>query len=97
MKTFKLIVKSYATKDGRTFTKAFATGQFIPLALCECETQYTIKFVGMEQPQKDGIYSVAVDDKGLWLDTREEYASKHIVRVRPTRVVYEKPLPTKTK
>ena len=44
MKQVKIIVRSYNTKDGRSFTKAFAKGQYLPIALCDNDTIYTIKF-----------------------------------------------------
>ena len=95
MKQVKIIVRSYNTKDGRSFTKAFAKGQYLPIALCDNDTIYTIKFVGGEMPTKDGVYSVSYEDGALWLDTRDGYADKNIVRVKPQRCVFEKSLKSK--
>lgn len=94
MKTLKFVLKNYTTKDGRTFAKASCLGKYLPTAKAQEDIYYTIKFVGgsCPAPTKDGIYEMAFEDKCLWIDTRAEYIDKHIVRVKATRIIFDKPL-----
>lgn len=93
MKKFKVIVKNFKRKDGGTFQKITAKGEFLPLIECDIDKYYTIKFTGeLKAPVKEGVWSVACDDKDMWLDTRAEYADKNIIRVRASRIMFEKPL-----
>lgn len=93
-KSIKMIVRKYSTKEGKTFVKATAKGQYLPLALVEDDVNYNIRFVGNTlMPQSEGIYEVAYEEGNLWLDTRAEVVEKNIVRVNPTKVVFSKYLP----
>ena len=100
MKTIKVVLKNYKTKEGREFSKMTIKGKYIPLASANEETFYLVKFVKVEGkdvpvPTKEGIYQVACDDNGLWIDSRPEYASKNILRVKAVRVVFDKNIPSK--
>lgn len=94
------MVREYLTKDGRKFTKATCKGQYLPLVTAEVEKYYTIQFSKSSlapMPQKEGLWDVAFEDDGIWLDTRPEFASKDIVRVNATRVVFNKYVEAKAK
>lgn len=95
LKTFKFIVRKFEKKTGGTFTKAEVKGKFINLATTEDEVYYTVKFVSksVELPNEEGIYEVSYTDGDLWVDQRPEYAEKHILRVKPFKCVFSKPLP----
>ena len=93
-KSIKMIVREYTTKEGKKFVKATAKGKYLPLALVDDETNYNIRFIGnVTMPQTEGIYEVAYEDDNLWLDTREGFANKNIVRVNPSKIVFNKYLP----
>ena len=57
------------------------------------EVNYDIKFVGTSLPTSEGIYEVAYEEGNLWLDQRAEFIEKSIVRVKPTKVIFNKYLP----
>ena len=93
MRSIKIIVRNYTTKDGREFNKATCKGQYLPIATAEVEKRYNIKFTKKSLsplPEKEGIYEVAFEDNGLWIDTRPECDGKDIVRVNAVRVVFVK-------
>lgn len=92
-KSVKIIVRAYSTKEGKTFVKASAKGKYLPIAIAEDEVNYNIKFVGASLPTSEGIYEVAYEEGDLWLDQRAEFLDKNIVRVRPTKCVFNKYLP----
>ena len=92
-KAIKIIVRSFKTKEGKTFVKAVAKGKYLPLALVEDEVNYNIKFVGASLPTEEGIYEVAYEEGNLWLDQRAEYVEKNIVRIKPTKCIFNKYLP----
>lgn len=92
-KSIKVIVRKYTTKEGKDFVKCTAKGKYLPLALVDDETNYNIKLVGQQLPQQEGIYEVAYEDGDLWLDQRIAYAELNIVRVKPSKVVFNKYLP----
>ena len=96
MKTIKVSLKNYQTKQNTTFTKVYAKGKYIPIATAELETNYTIKFVAdgtsFKLPTKEGFYTLAVSD--CWIDTRPSYADKNIVRVKAVRMVFEGEFPS---
>lgn len=94
MKTIKIIVNQFTRKaDGKAFTKAHCKGKYLPLAVADENIDYLVKFVGAIQlPTKEGIYEVAVEDKGMWIDSRPDYLAKNILRVRAVRVVFYKAL-----
>lgn len=97
MKKLKVIVKEFKRKDGGTFTKITAKGKYIPLLEVESDVDYTIKFVGeIQAPTKSGVWSIGCEDNGLWLDSRPEYLAKNIVRVRATKILFDKVLPNKS-
>lgn len=93
MKSIKIIVKECETKEGVPFVSASVKGKYIPIAIALQEVNYKVRFVGdTKLPTKEGVYEVAFEDNGLWIDTREGYAEKNILRCRAVRVVFNKPL-----
>lgn len=92
-KSIKIIVRAYSTKEGKAFVKATAKGQYLPLAMVDDDVNYNIKFVGASLPTSEGIYEVAFEEGNLWLDQRAEFIEKNIVRVKPTKCVFNKYLP----
>ena len=93
--TMKVINRIYTKKDGKKFQKTFAKGKYIPVATCEDDVDYTIKFVGeVKQPQSEGVFEVAFESGDCWLDQRIEYQDKNIVRVRARKIVFSKYLET---
>lgn len=92
-KSIKVIVREFSTKEGKKFVKATAKGKYLPLALVDDETNYDIKFVGASLPSSEGIYEVAYEEGNLWLDQRAEFIEKNIVRVKPSKCIFNKYLP----
>lgn len=92
-KSIKVIVREFSTKEGKKFVKATAKGKYLPLALVDDEVNYDIKFVGASLPSSEGIYEVAYEEGNLWLDQRAEFIEKNIVRVKPTKCIFNKYLP----
>lgn len=96
MEKLTIIVRNYETKDGRTFTKLSVGGKFLPDVLAEDNVSYRVSFnknSQAEEPKAEGIYEVAYNEGDLWIDTRPEYAEKHIVRIVAQKVRFSKPLP----
>lgn len=97
MQSIKVILRNYKTKkDGKGFSTLRAKGQYLPLATVDVNVNYNVRLCGTVQIPKDakeGIYEVAFENGGLWHDTRPEFVAKDIIRVRATRIVYQKPLP----
>lgn len=94
--SIKIIARSYEKKAGGKFTKLTVGGKFLPLATAEDEVTYQVKFTSKsscKEPTVDGIYEVAFEEGGLWLDTRPENADKNIVRINACKVVFSKALP----
>lgn len=92
-KSIKVIVREFSTKEGKKFVKATAKGKYLPLALVDDEVNYDIKFVGASLPTSEGIYEVAYEEGNLWLDQRAEFIEKNIVRIKPTKCIFNKYLP----
>lgn len=95
LKSFKFIAREYKTKNNTTFMKLTCKGEFLPLVTAEVDKYYTIKFASKslaKEPAKEGIYSVAYEEGGLWLDTRIENFDKNIARVNAIKIQFEKPL-----
>ena len=95
-KSIKIIVRAYDKKAGGKFVKLSVGGQYLPLALAEDDTQYTVRFTAdslCKEPTAEGIYEVAYEEGELWIDTRPENADKNIVRITAAKVVFSKPLP----
>lgn len=99
MKTLRILVTKHLNKQTKVeFFKASCKGKFIPLVRgIDNDTYYNIKFVGQDLPKKEGLYEVGCEDKDMWLDTRDEYIDKHIVRIKPTKYVYVGEKPTSKK
>lgn len=90
MKTIKVLLHKYANADGAQFSKASIKGEYLPFADVEVEAYYRVSPVsgGAEfPPTGEGIYEIAYEDKGLWIDKRPDFKDKHIVRVRAVRIV----------
>lgn len=99
MKSIKVIVREYTTKEGKKFITASCKGRYLPFATAEVDTRYTIKFANggaiNSLPNKEGIYEIAYnDDKSIWIDKRPEVAPKHIVRVKVERILFKENLKT---
>lgn len=93
MKKFKVIVRNYETKQKTKFTKITAKGDYIPDGDCLLGKYYTIRICNnpsFKLPTKEGIYTLVVED--AWLDKREGFIEKNIVRVKPIRIIFEKDL-----
>lgn len=89
MKTLKFWVKTFQGANGE-FRSSSVKGKYLPLADCEEETYYTIRFSkqGVDVPAFiDGMYELAYEQGGLWIDKRPDYIDKHIVRVVAKRIV----------
>ena len=96
MEKLVCIVRNYETKDGRTFTKISVGGKFLPFVLAEDGVSYRVSFnkkSPAQEPKEDGIYEIAYNEGDLWIDSRPEYAEKHIVRITAQKVRFSKPLP----
>ena len=95
-KSIKIIVRAYDKKAGGKFVKLTIGGKYLPLATAEDEVQYAVRFSSKstcKEPTEEGIYEVAYEEGGLWIDTRPENADKHIVRINALKVVFDKALP----
>lgn len=89
MKTLKFWVKTFQGANGE-FRSASVQGKYLPLADSEEAAYYTIRFskLGVDIPAfGDGMYELAYDKGGLWIDKRPDYIDKHIIRVVAKRVV----------
>ena len=94
--SIKVIVRNYEKKTGGKFTKMTVGGKYLPLATAEDDVDYRVSFTKnslVSEPTQEGIYEVAYEEGGLWIDTRPESAGKNIVRVNAAKVVFSKPLP----
>ena len=93
MQALKFICRNYNKKKGGTFTKLTVKGKYTPFAVLENEETYQIRFTKDSQasePTKDGIYSVAYDKGGVWVDDRNENL---IIRVRAVNCKFQESLP----
>lgn len=101
---FIAIIKKYTTKDGRIFYGAKTNKKYLSenikkenhFAINNSEdlkegTTYSVRPVGSQIPQKEGIYLVTSENRETWLDNRAEFLSKNIVRTRGN-FKYIKPL-----
>ena len=96
MEKISIIVRNYQTKDGRTFTKLSIGGKFINDVLADESQQYQVRFTNksaVKEPSEEGIYEVAINDGEAWIDSRTEFADKHVYRVTAQRIKKVKPLP----
>lgn len=97
MKTFKFIANSYINKKtNQPFLKFSCKGQYLPILKADKDVYYNIHFTKVPEdvllPKKEGVYSVAVENKGLWLDDRAEMKEKNIVRCIPLKIIFENDL-----
>lgn len=96
MQKVKIIVRKYEKKTGGTFIKMSIGGKYVPDVLAEDSVNYQVKFTSkslVKEPQYEGIYEVAYEEGGLWIDTRPEFASKNVVRINAAKIKLAKPLP----
>lgn len=96
MQKVKIIVRNYEKKDGGTFTKLSIGGKYINDVLADVSKSYQVRFTAksaVKEPTKEGIYEVAFNDGGAWIDSRPEFAEKFIYRVTAQLVKFYKPLP----
>lgn len=94
--SIKVIARVYEKKSGGKFVKLTVGGKYLPLATAEDEVSYQVKFTAnslCKEPAEEGIYEVAYEEHGLWIDTRPEMLDKNIVRINAAKVVFSKPLP----
>lgn len=91
MKTIKFILKQFVTNEGATFSKGTIKGEFLPFADVDVDAYYRVAFTKDSKVQMplsgEGIFEVAYEDKGLWVDKREKYNDLHIVRIKAVRLV----------
>lgn len=96
MQKVKVIVRNYLTKKGTTFTKLSIGGKFINDVLADESATYQVKFTAkseVKEPSQEGIYEVAFNDGEAWIDSRPDFAEKHIYRITAQRVKFYKALP----
>ena len=80
---FRTFVKVFKLKDDtrHKFASGSYRGDYLPKELgADQSTFYSIRLVGTQYPLEDGRYIVTGDQ--CWIDKREGYAEKHIVRVK---------------
>ena len=51
---------------------------------------YNIRFVGGGCPQKEGVYKITFNNEDSWVDVREEFKNKYILRIRDAVVKFHK-------
>ena len=93
LKSFKIIVRNYEKKAGGSFTKITCGGKYLPLITAEEDVNYQVKFTKaskIQEPTVAGIYEVAYEDNGLWIDSRQ--ADKAVVRVNAVKCLFNKAL-----
>lgn len=89
-------------KYGNVFPSLSSKGKFIPLKKAEDEIYYNIKIVdkdinddGIPVPTNDFLLNLKehlrydIDAEGFWVDTRDDYIQKHIVRVKGVKHITE--------
>ena len=87
----KFWVNQYTTKEGnRTFFKTSIKGKFIPSEIKEKANKkglkvvedafYTIALVQHQAPTTAGFFEIDCED--AWIDTREGYSDKNILRLK---------------
>lgn len=95
MQKVKIIVRKYEKKAGGTFVKLSIGGKFVPDVLADDNTSYQVKFTSkslVKEPTEEGIYEVAYEEDGLWIDTRPEL-SGNIVRINAVKTKFYRNLP----
>lgn len=99
MKSIKVLNRKFVTKGGKEFYSATIKGKYVPLATANLETYYSVKLVdgGEKLPSKEGIFEIAFEERGCWIDQRPEFAEKNILRVKAVRIVKDGNLPSKHK
>lgn len=98
--------KKYKTKNGASFFSMYIVGDRILKAnkkaveagedginyasTIEKEKCYNIRFVGGGCPQKEGVYKLTFNPEDSWVDVREEFKNKYILRIRDALVEFHK-------
>lgn len=98
--------KKYKTKNGASFFSMSIVGDRILEAnkkaveagedginyasTIEKEKFYNIRFVGGGCPQKEGVYKLTFNPEDSWVDVREEFKNKYILRIRDAVVEFHK-------
>ena len=98
--------KKYKTKNGASFFSMSIVGERILEAnkkaveqgedsinyasTIEKEKFYNIRFVGGGCPQKEGVYKITFNPEDSWVDVREEFKNKYILRIRDAVVEFHK-------
>ena len=99
MKKIKLFVRTYKTQDGREFTKIVSNGKYLPILDAKEDVYYQVKFTAKstaKEPTKEGVYIAGLNSsKDCWIDQRDKYTKRNIVRMNVVKVIYDEPLPTK--
>lgn len=99
-----VIVKKIETKDGRSFYGASIGASILAEKVAEAENKgafkgeilptdkhFSFRPVGALVPQKEGIYKVTF--KEGWIDSREGFREKGIVRAKEVTFEFRKDLP----
>lgn len=96
MKSIKVIVRKYLTKEGKEFYGCKIKGKYLPFATALVDENYQVRFTKKSKEfipsNREGIFELAYEENGLWIDNRIENESKHIVRINCERVVFNSPL-----
>ena len=99
-----VIVKKFETKEGRAFFGASVgaailaekladpascaefTGEVLPT-----DKRFSFRPIGVMTPTKEGVYLVTFS--GAWIDSREGYREKSIIRAKDVAFEFRKDLP----
>lgn len=91
MKTIKVLLKQFKDNNGAAFSSASIKGEYLPFADVDVEAYYRVKTTSKSTVQLpitgEGIYEIAYENKGLWVDKRPDFIDKHIVRINAVRIV----------
>lgn len=92
MKSIKVLNRKFVTKGGKEFYSATIKGKYLPFATANVEENYTVRLTKKSKEilplNREGIFELAYQDKGLWIDDREINSGKFIVRINCERVVF---------
>lgn len=92
MYKIKVFVNKHTTEEGVEFFTANAGGTYLPLADALEGVNYTIrptsKSAMSEYWHEEGVYEIGYQtSKDIWIDKREDFIEKHIVRINAARIV----------
>lgn len=61
------------------------------------ETYYAVRSVGGGCPQKEGVYKITFEVDNSWIDLREDFKEKHILRIKEPIIEFYKAFENKAK